>query len=151
MKRARKRRPVLGLDEGGIEPLGKLRDPAKRIARDAVQEFLGEPEGKRINGLYGGQLAAFAWRQDIVGVRHLEAGAVLLHTARHKARLVERQEPFDGVSIAVEEDDIEGPAFILADDAQGRAVGPLSRRVVAHGLHHKRGRTSRHRLLNRRG
>ena len=138
VQRARKRGPALGLHQRGVEPFGEVRQPRQRAAHDLVQELLREPERQRVDGLDRGQLGALGGRQDVIRVGHLQARAVFLHAARNEARLVQRQEPFDGVAAAMEEDDVERAAFVLANHAQRRAGGAFRRRVVLHRRHQER-------------
>ena len=144
LQRAGERGPALGLHQRGVEPFLELGQPGQRAAHDLVKELLREPERQRVDGLDGGQLGRIGGRQDVIGVRHLHARAVFLHPAGNKARLVQRQQPFDAVAAAMKEDNVERAALVLADHAHGRAMGTLGRRVVLHRRYQERRDAPRH-------
>ncbi len=81
-------------------------------------------------------------------MRHLQPRAVFFHAAGDNARLVERQKPFDGVAVAMEEHDVEAAAFVLANHAQRRARSALRGRIIFDRRHQKRRDAAWHRLAH---
>ena len=113
-------RPALRGEQAVIQPFRQARQRVERPPDGLVEEFLGEPLGERIDRFEAGQLVALVLRHDIIGVGHLQLGAIALDPSGQQAHGADRELTLEIGALRVEEDQLDIPGVVLADDAIGR-------------------------------
>ncbi len=119
-----------------IYPLGKWFYPCQSLKNRPPHEPLGQSLRQRINRLALGNVYAFLWVKDKIGVRHLGSVFVIFHPPRDNSVLPDGKLAHQIIAVSVKKRQIKGRFCVLHLDAIG--ARPRGRGIMTQNLDFQR-------------